>query len=120
MLIHFLLLDRVANQDCRARKTGLAGGVLRMEVRSSQEELLIPWRESGGHSRGGGSVPRPMPVSTTSVARLPTTMAMLGKPMSAQTWSEIFVVFSPTIGWLICAKALPAVSSIKTDFMELF
>jgi hypothetical protein len=30
------------------------------------------------------------------------------------------VVFSPTIGWLICAKALPAVSSIKRDFMELF
>ena len=35
----------------------------------------------------------PRPVSTTRVARLPTTMAMLGKPMIAQTWSEILVVF---------------------------
>src|ERR1039457_2956313 len=64
----------------------------------------------------------PRPVSTTSVAWLPTTMARLGKPMIAQTWSEIFVGFSSTIGWLICAKALVAafaasVSSAESDFI---
>src|SRR5882672_8660487 len=64
----------------------------------------------------------PKPVSTTSVAWLPTTMAMLGKPMIAQTWSEIFVVFSLTLGWLICASALVAanaasVRSVESDFI---
>src|SRR5579863_207509 len=64
----------------------------------------------------------PIPVSTTSVARFPTTMAMLGKPMIAQTWSEIFVVFSPTGGCGICAMAPPAVRtasvrSIERDFI---
>jgi hypothetical protein len=29
-------------------------------------------------------------------------------------------VFSPTIGWLICANAPAAVSRISKDFMELF
>jgi len=33
-------------------------------------------------------------------------IAMLGKPIIAHTWSEILVVFSVTIGWLICANAL--------------
>jgi hypothetical protein len=42
--------------------------------------------------------------------------------MIAHTWSEIFVVFSLTIGWLICAGALVAPSaasirSIESDFM---
>ena len=40
----------------------------------------------------------PMPVSTTSVAWLPTMIAMLGKPMIAQTRSETFVVVSPSTG----------------------
>ena len=33
--------------------------------------------------------------------------------MIAQTWSEIFVGFSPTIGWFICANALVAASAAK-------
>src|SRR5665213_2238727 len=49
----------------------------------------------------------PMPVSTTSVARVPTTMAILGNPIMAQTWSETRVAeFSGRItDWAICATA---------------
>jgi hypothetical protein len=36
----------------------------------------------------------PRPLSTIRVAVEPTTMAMLGKPMMAQTWSETLVVVS--------------------------
>ncbi len=41
-----------------ARKAGLAGGVLRMEVGGGEEELLIVGREFCGHARGGGSILR--------------------------------------------------------------
>ena len=42
--------------------------------------------------------------------------------MIAQTWSEILVVFSLTVGWLICANALVAASAtsvrnIESDFI---
>jgi hypothetical protein len=57
-------------------------------------------------------------VAMDCVARLPTTMAMLGKPMIAQTWSEIFVGFSSTIGWLICANALVAASAARARSAE--
>ena len=45
--------------------------------------------------------------------------------MIAQTWSEILVVFSLTIGWLICANALVAASaasarSFESDFIVSF
>src|SRR5580704_13915732 len=65
----------------------------------------------------------PRPVSTTSVARLPTTIAILGKPMMAQTWSDICVVFSPTRG-ICCANAPTPVraasaTSLVYDFIVL-
>jgi hypothetical protein len=49
----------------------------------------------------------------------------LGKPMIAQTWSEILVVFSPSSWSPICAKALeivraPRVRTVGNDFFMMF
>jgi hypothetical protein len=41
VLFHFLLLDRVADQNRIRRKPPFAGRVLGMEVRGGEEELLI-------------------------------------------------------------------------------
>ena len=122
MLLHFLLLHRVADQDGAGREAGLTGSVLRMEVRGGEEELRVLGASFAATRAAVAPFFGPKPVSTTSVAWLPTTMAMLGKPMIAQTWSEILVVFSLTIGWFICANALVAASeasaiSFESDFM---
>jgi hypothetical protein len=82
-----------------------------MEVGGGEEELRVVGREFCGPRAAVAPFLGPKPVSTTSVAWPPTTIAMLGKPMIANTWSEILVVFSLTIGWLICANAPVAASA---------
>jgi len=56
VLLHFLLLYRVADQYGARRKAGLTSSVLRMEVRGGEEELRIVGREFCGHPRGSGSI----------------------------------------------------------------
>jgi len=47
VLLHFLLLQRVADQDGTGRKARLSSGVLGMEVRRCEEQLLVVGREFG-------------------------------------------------------------------------
>jgi len=46
----------------------------------------------------------PIPVSTTSVALVPTTMPIVGKPLIAQAWAETRERLSGETMWLpVCA-----------------
>ena len=75
-----------------------------------------------GHARGCGSILRAQARIDDERRVATDDDGDVGKPMIAQTWSEILVVFSLTIGWLICASALVAASaasvrSVESDFM---
>ena len=122
VLLHFLLLHGVADQDGTGRKAGLTSSVLRLEMGGGEEELRVVGREFCGHACGGSSILRAQ-ARIDDESRVATDdYGDIGKPIIAQTWSEIFVVFSLTIGWLICANALVAVSatsvrSVESDFI---
>src|SRR5262249_45628245 len=98
VLLHFLLLNRIADQNRSGRKAGFPGRMLGMKMRRGQEKLLITGRNARGYACDGRAFFGPIPVSTTRVARFPTMMAMFGNPMIAHTCSEICVVVSPTGG----------------------
>ena len=56
MLLHFLLLPGIADQKGAGWKAGFTGGVLGVEVRGGEKELLIIGREFRGHACGRGSI----------------------------------------------------------------
>src|SRR5580658_7796097 len=56
VLLHFLLLLPIADQEGAGWKAGLTGRVLGMEMRGGEEELVVIGRQFGGYARRGGSI----------------------------------------------------------------
>ncbi len=61
MLLHFLLLHRVADQNGPRGKPGLTRRVLGMKVRCGEKEFGVVGRKLGGDAGGSGSVFRAQP-----------------------------------------------------------
>src|ERR1700694_3125070 len=61
----------------------------------------------------------PRPVSTTRTARLPTTIAMLGQPIIAQTWSETLTVSSPSTGLFWAERMAVANAARGSSFVYI-
>jgi hypothetical protein len=55
---HFLLLDRIADQDRARRKASFPGGVFRVEMCRCEEKLLISGRQFAYDPSDGGAVGR--------------------------------------------------------------
>ena len=83
--IHFALLRVIADEDGVGGEAGVTGGVLGMEVRGGEVELGAGSGSCAATRAMVAPLRGPSPVSTTRVARVPVTMAMLGKPLMAQT-----------------------------------
>jgi hypothetical protein len=56
---HFLLLDRIADQDRTPGKTRFPGGVLWMEMCRCKKEFLVGRGKLGRNARDGRAVGRP-------------------------------------------------------------
>ncbi len=61
MLLHFLLLHRVTDEDGAVRETRLAPRVLGMEMRGGEKELGVIGRKLGHDAGDGGSIFRTHP-----------------------------------------------------------